>query len=145
MVETDLGKATILYEDPDEGTVEETVENEHIAYFQDHWIVKTGEHDEGHDVVRRIPAQRVYFVERSVEEFEEEVRTLRNQVQSLADDIGLQVQTLRDRVETVTGGLQTEFLGGAERTEGTDSGVHRIDIEDSDSESDSDSDEDRNA
>lgn len=142
MVETELGKATILYEDPNEGTVEETVDNEHVAYFQDHWIVKTGEHDEGHDMVRRIPAQRVYFVERNVEEFEEEVRTLRNQVQSLADGIGLQVQTLRDRVETVTGELQTELLGGAERSEGTESGVHRIDIEDGDA--DSDPDEDRN-
>lgn len=138
MAETEFGMATIVYEDPNEGTVEETVNNEHIAYFQDHWIIKTNEHDEGHDVVRRIPAQRVYYVERNVEAFEEEVRTLRNQFQSIADGIGLQVQTLRDRVETVTEDLQTGLLGGPERPEDTDSGVRYIDIEEGDSESDTD-------
>jgi hypothetical protein len=87
MVETDLGNATNLYEDPNEGTVEETVENEHVAYFQDHWIVKTGEDEQGNDIVRRIPAFRVYYVERSIEEFEEEIKTLKDRVQSVADDL----------------------------------------------------------
>lgn len=87
MVETDLGTATILYEAPNEGPVEETVDNEHIAYFQDHWLIKTGEHDEGHDIIRRIPHQRVYFVERNVEEFEEEVQTLTDHVESLTDKL----------------------------------------------------------
>lgn len=87
MVDEDLGQASIVYEDPDEGTVERTVQNEHIAYFQDHWIVRTGEDDEGLDVVRRIPRSRVHYVERSVEEFEEEVRTIRNRVQSAAEDL----------------------------------------------------------
>jgi hypothetical protein len=86
MVDDDLGTATIVYETPDDGTVERTVENEHIAYFQDHWIVKTDE-DADSDVVRRIPIQRVHYVERSVGEFEEEVQTLRNQVASFADDV----------------------------------------------------------
>lgn len=86
MVEEDLGEATIVYEDPEEGTVEQTVENEHIAYFQDHWIIKTGE-DEGLDTIRRIPYQRVYYVERSVEEFQEEVKTLTDRVQSVADEV----------------------------------------------------------
>ena len=87
MADPDLGTATIVYDDPDEGTVEHTVENERIAYFQDHWIVKLDEDDAGNDIVRRIPYERVYYVERSVERFEDEVKTLRNQVESFAEDI----------------------------------------------------------
>lgn len=113
MVEEDLGEATIAYEDPNGETVEKTVQNEHVAYFQDHWLVKTGQDEEGRDLVRRIPAQRVYYVERTVEEFEEEVRTLRDQVQSVAED------------------LRTKLLGGGEdRAVGTgESEVHHIDVE----------------
>lgn len=103
MAEPDLGTAVIAYDDPDEGTVERTVENERIAYFQDHWIVKLDEDEEGNDVVRRIPHQQVYYVERSVEEFEEEVRTLRNQVESFAKD------------------LQSRLLGGTDGGDGDDS------------------------
>lgn len=87
MVDKDLGEATIVYEDPDDGTVERTVQNEHVAYFQDHWMVKTGEDDQGRDIARRIPSHRVYYVERSVERFEEEIKTVRHQVQSLTDDL----------------------------------------------------------
>ncbi|WP_101295352.1 hypothetical protein [Halegenticoccus soli] len=112
MVEEDLGQATIAYEDPDDGTVERTVQNEHVAYFQDHWIVKTGEDEQGRDLVRRIPYQRVYYVERSVEAFEEEVKTLRDQVQSVAD------------------GLRSKLLGGGESRGESD--VQRIDVESGD-------------
>ena len=87
MVERDLGQATIVYENREGESEERTVQNEHVAYFQDHWIVRTGEHERGHDVVQRIPAQRVYHVERSVEQFEEEIKTLRDQVQSVAEDL----------------------------------------------------------
>lgn len=87
MVEEDLGEATIVYEDPDDGTVERQVQNEYVAYFQDHWIIKTDEDQQGQDHVRRIPFHRVYYVDRSVEEFEEEVSTLKTQVQSIADDL----------------------------------------------------------
>jgi len=87
MVEEDIGEATIVYEDPDEGTVRRTVENEHVAYFQDHWIVKTGEDDEGRDTIMRIPATRVYHVERTVEAFEEEIATLADQVRSITADL----------------------------------------------------------
>jgi len=87
MADTELGTAVIAYEDPEEGTVERTVENERIAYFQDHWIVKLDEDEAGNDVVRRIPLQRVHYVERSVEAFEDEVGTLRSQVESFADDL----------------------------------------------------------
>ncbi|UPV74724.1 hypothetical protein M0R89_01315 [Halorussus limi] len=103
MVEEDLGEATIVYEGPDGETVEKNVQNEHVAYFQDHWILKTGEDDEGRDLVRRIPASRVYHVERTVEQFEEEVSTLRDQVQSVADDL---------RTRLLGGGSS----GGDERT-----------------------------
>ncbi|ELY42525.1 hypothetical protein [Natronorubrum sulfidifaciens] len=83
-LERELGDATIVYDDPDEGTVEKTVPNEHVAYFQDHWIIKTDEDDQGHDIVRRIPSGRVHYVERSVEQFEDEVETLVDRVQSFA-------------------------------------------------------------
>ena len=86
-LDRDIGQATIVYEDPEEGTVERTVENEQIAYFQDHWTLKAGEDEQGNDVVRRIPHERVHYVDRSVQEFEEEIRSLRRQVQSLADDL----------------------------------------------------------
>ena len=87
MVDEDFGEATIVYEDPDEGTVRRTVENEHVAYFQDHWILKTGEDDEGRDTIVRIPATRVYHVERTVQEFEAEISTLADQVRSLTADL----------------------------------------------------------
>ncbi|WP_134671912.1 hypothetical protein [Halorussus marinus] len=109
MVERELGHATIVYEDPDDGTVERTVENEHVAYFQDHWLVKTDDHDADHDVVRRIPANRVYYVERSVEEFEAEMKTIRDQVQSVADD------------------LRSKLFG--DQTHGDETEVYRIDVE----------------
>jgi len=109
MVETDLGEATIVYDEPDGGTVERTVENEHLAYFQDHWILKTEEDEAGNDVVRRIPLQRVHYVERSVEEFEEEVRTVRDQVESLA------------------GTLRSKVLGSSERR--PDGEPHRIEVD----------------
>lgn len=120
MVEEDMGQATIVYEDPDDGTVEKTVDNEHIAYFQDHWIVKTGDSERDRDTVRRIPHQRVYYVERSVEEFEAEIKTLRNQVQSFADD------------------LRSKLLGGESHDQ---SEVRHIDVESGESTED----DDRNA
>ena len=101
-LEEDLGEATIVYEAPDEGPVERTVPNEHVAYFQDHWILKTDEDDRGRDIVRRIPHRRVYYVERSVEEFEREI------------------ETIFDRVESVATSLQTKIPiggGGSERRE----------------------------
>lgn len=130
MVEKDLGQATIVYEDPDGETVEETVDNEQIAYFQDHWIVKTGEHDSGHDIVRRIPAKRVYHVERSVEEFEREVRTLRDQVQSMADDLREKLSGSpiggSGRGDTGTGGSRT---GGSGTGDPEDVEVRHVDVE----------------
>ena len=100
MSDSDLGTATIVYEDPSEGTVERSVPNEQIAYFQDHWILKYGEDEAGNDVVRRIPVERVHYVERTVGEFGEEIGTLRNQVESFADD------------------LRSRLLGGRGRDEG---------------------------
>ncbi len=96
-LERDIGEATVVYDDPDGETVEKTLPNEHIAYFQDHWIIKTEEDDQGNDIVRRIPSYRVHYVERSVEEFEEEIKTIRNQVQSVAD-------TLREKLPGVDRG-----------------------------------------
>ncbi|WP_435359134.1 hypothetical protein [Haloarchaeobius sp. DFWS5] len=119
MVDKELGQAVIVYEDPDGETVEKTVDNEHIAYFQDHWILKTGEDDDGRDLVRRIPIQRVHYVERSVEKFENEVNTVRNQVQSVADD------------------LRSKFLGSDEEAESSSQEeAIRIDVTD-DSDDDS--------
>ena len=109
MVEEDLGTATIVYEEPDEGTVEQTVQNEHIAYFQDHWVIKMDEETEGWDRVRRIPHHRVYHVERSVDEFENEVMTVKSQIKSMAED------------------LQQKFIGG-DQQEQTERETHQIEI-----------------
>ena len=71
--ETDreLGTATIVYETAAEEIEQVTVDNEHIAYFQDHWLFAYGTDDDGNDVVRRVPKERVRYVERSVGELEE--------------------------------------------------------------------------
>lgn len=90
-LEEDIGEATIVYEDPHEGTVEKTIPNEHVAYFQDHWLIKTDEDEQGRDLVRRIPAQKVHYVERTVEEFEEEVKTLFDRVESVASRLGTKI------------------------------------------------------
>lgn len=85
MTDAELGYATIVYDDPDEGRVETQVENEHIAYFDDHWLVKTGEDSGGNDLVRRIPRKRVHYVERSVEEFEDRVDRMVDEVKGRFD------------------------------------------------------------
>ncbi|WP_420028556.1 hypothetical protein [Halorussus lipolyticus] len=92
MVEREFGEATVVYDDPhDEDPSELTVQNEHVVYFQDHWLVRTGEDDDGRDTVRRIPSERVYYVEREVERFEDEAATLKDQFQeefeSVASDV----------------------------------------------------------
>jgi hypothetical protein len=74
-----LGKATIVYEDPDGDTESIEVDNEYLVFFQDHWQVRAGEDEEGNDVVRRIPRDRVYFVERSVEEFQDRIDSMLDQ------------------------------------------------------------------
>ncbi|MFP8956965.1 hypothetical protein ACLI4Y_09570 [Natrialbaceae archaeon A-CW3] len=114
-IQRDLGEATIVYEDPEEDTVSKTVPNEHIAYFQDHWIVKTDEDESGNDIVRRIPSRRVHYVERSVEEFEEEVETVVDRVQSFAS-------RLQTKIPVGDGGS-----GDEEPVE-----PHRIDVESGD-------------
>lgn len=113
-LEEDIGEATIVYETPDEETVEKTVPNEHTAYFQDHWIIKTDEDDQGRDTVRRIPHNRVYYVERSVEEFEQEI------------------ETLLDRVESFATSLQTKIpIGGGGNEQGEEPTRVRVDSRDS--------------
>ncbi|EFW92715.1 hypothetical protein ZOD2009_07594 [Haladaptatus paucihalophilus DX253] len=69
----DTGTATIVYDDPDGKVQERAVENDDIVYFDDHWLVKVGENDDGDDVVRRIPRERVHHVERSIDELEKKV------------------------------------------------------------------------
>jgi hypothetical protein len=76
MPDSELGNATIVFETPDGDIDHIEVENEYIIYFQDHWQVKAGEDSEGNDVVRRIPKERVYYVERSVEEFQDRIDAL---------------------------------------------------------------------
>ena len=110
MSEDGTQEATIAYEGTDGETAELTVENRHIAYFQDHWIVRVGETDEG-VTVRRIPRERVHHVERSVGEFRGGVETLATRVESFATD-------LRERL-----------LGEQGDRGGTDE-PHRIDIGD---------------
>ncbi|AUV83069.1 hypothetical protein C2R22_16625 [Salinigranum rubrum] len=86
-VDRETGAATIVYDHPEEGTVEETVANEQIVYVQDHWAFTSGTDDDGNDLVRRVPHTRVHYVERSVEEFEEEIKSIRRRVESIADEV----------------------------------------------------------
>lgn len=83
----ELGQATIVYEDPEEGMIEETVDNESLVYVRDHWAVKTGTDEDGNDLMRQIPRERVYYVERDVQRFEDEAATVRSRVESVARDI----------------------------------------------------------
>lgn len=86
-VDRETGQATIVYDHPAEGCVEETVSNEQIVYVQDHWAFVSGTDENGDDLVRRVPHTRVHYVERSVQEFEEEIKTIRRRVESIADGV----------------------------------------------------------
>jgi len=87
MDELQLGQATIVYEDPEEGVVAETVDNEEIVYARDHWMVRTGTDEADNDLMKQIPRDRVHRVDRTVETFEEEARTVRRRVESIASDL----------------------------------------------------------
>lgn len=67
----ELGKASIVYETATGDLERATVDNDRIAYFQDHWLFAYGTDEDGNNVVRRVPKERVRYVERSVEEIEE--------------------------------------------------------------------------
>ncbi len=71
----DTGTATIVYDDPEEEVIEREVENDDIVYFDDHWLIKVGVNDEGDDMVRRVPRERVHYVERSIDELEKKVES----------------------------------------------------------------------
>lgn len=88
MSELELGQATIVYDHPEEGQTEVTVDNEQIVYARDHWMVVTGVDDEGDDRMQQIPRDRVHYVERDAEQFEEQARTVRHRVESIARDLG---------------------------------------------------------
>ena len=85
----ELGTATIVYETAAEEIERVTVDNEHIAYFQDHWLFAYGTDDDGNDVIRRVPKERVRYVERSVEEleatFESGVEKAKGKLEELTD------------------------------------------------------------
>lgn len=101
MDQLELGEATIVYEDPDEGRTEMTVDNEKLVYAKDHWMLPVGTDEEGNDLMRHLPRDRVHHVDRNVEQFEEQVDTVRHRVESIAKD-------LQDRlpVEIPLGGEQ---------------------------------------
>lgn len=111
MTELTLGQATIVYEDPDEGTTELTVDDEHLVYTRDHWAVRIGTDDEGNDLMRQIPRGRVYYVDRDVEHFEDRVATVRTRVESMARD-------LRERIPVDVGEGSTGTPSGAPEPEG---------------------------
>lgn len=87
MAELELGRATIVYDDPDEGRTEVTVDNEHLVYARDHWMAMTGTDERGNDLMRQIPRERVFYVERNVERFEEQASTITRRVESMARDL----------------------------------------------------------
>ena len=76
MPDPELGQASIVFENENGETEHAVVDNEYIVYFQEHWQVKYGEDDQGNDVIRRIPREHVYYVERSVEEFQDRIDAL---------------------------------------------------------------------
>jgi hypothetical protein len=78
----------------------------------------------GDDLVRRIPASRVYHVERTVEQFEEEVGTLRDQVESVADD-------LRTKLLGCGGGERSIETESASRSESISTDVERSENDES--------------
>jgi hypothetical protein len=87
MSQLELGQATIVYEDPEDGQTEETVDNEQLVYVRDHWAVRSGTDERGNDLMKQIPRDRVYRVERNVQAFEEEAQTMKHRIESFADDI----------------------------------------------------------
>jgi hypothetical protein len=87
MSQLELGQATIVYEDPEEGRIEKTLDNEQVVYVRDHWAIRSDTDEEGNDLMRQIPRDRVYYVERSVERFEEQASSVRHRIESLADDL----------------------------------------------------------
>ena len=87
MTDAELGTATIVYETPDGELDEVTVDNEHIAFFQQHWLFAYDIDDEGNDIVRRVPHGRVHYVERSVEELESTFETTVDKAKDKLEDI----------------------------------------------------------
>jgi hypothetical protein len=83
----ELGTATITYRNADDELEEVTVDNDHIAYFQDHWLFAYGTDDDGNDMVRRVPSERVYHVERSVEELESTFDTAVDRAKDTLEDL----------------------------------------------------------
>jgi len=87
MEQLELGQATIVYEDADGDTIEETVDNEEVVYARDHWMLRKGTDDQNNDLMKQIPRDRVVRVDRNVEKFEEEAQTVRRRVESIANDL----------------------------------------------------------
>lgn len=87
MEQLELGQATIVYETEDGETTEETIDNEEIVYARDHWMLRIGTDDQENDLMKQIPRDRVLRVDRNVEKFEEEARTVRRRVESIASDL----------------------------------------------------------
>lgn len=120
----ELGTATIVYEDPEEGQKELTVPNEQLVYAQDHWAFMSGTDDEGNDLVRRVPRERVHYVERNVQKFEEEVKTVRHRVESLANEVRQKLPMTPGGGGQGGGGTR----GGGSRSERSE--PQRIEVED---------------
>ncbi|MWG34504.1 hypothetical protein [Halomarina oriensis] len=80
-MDVDVGTARVVYETPD-GVERVEVDNEHVAFVDEHWVVvePSGEADEG--TVTRIPRDRVYRVERSTEEVTSRARDLLDEATS---------------------------------------------------------------
>jgi hypothetical protein len=123
MEEIQLGQGTIVYEDPKDGRTETTVDNEELVYARDHWMLRSGGDEHGNDQMRQIPRDRVYYVERNVERFEERAATVRHRVESLASNLREKVP-----VDMGDGGSRRE-RSAREETEPT-----RIPVEKSDEE-----------
>ena len=74
-MDVDVGTARLVYETAD-GVERLDVDNEHLAFVDDHWVVVQPDGDDEGGTVTRIPRDRVYRVERSVDELESRAREL---------------------------------------------------------------------
>ena len=128
MSELELGQATIVYEDPDDGVTTETVDNEQLVYVRDHWAIRSGTDDQGNDLMKQIPTTRVYRVERNVERFEREARSVRHRVESFAQELGQKLP-----MDVGDGG---RGRGPARRREHTPSEPTRVPVEGPDDDTD---------
>jgi hypothetical protein len=80
-MDLDVGTARVVYETPD-GIERTEVDNEHVAFVDEHWVIVRPNIDGDDGTVTRIPRDRVYAVERSTDEVESKAASLLDEATS---------------------------------------------------------------